>query len=125
MEFEKENEEEIRDFSDKKLDYLKKCAYEGKVVKGIRQTIKAIVAGKVQEVFLCKNNSLGDKYDSVIRNYAKAYMGKEPIIISDFLILRDIVMNKYISNCGDIQKNKTGNNKIKGPKCFCAAIVLN
>ena len=124
MENEKENNE-IRDFSDERLDYLKKCAYEGKVVKGIRQTIKAIIAGKVQYVFLCKNNSLGDKYDSVIKNYAKEYMGKEPIIISDFLILRDIVMNKYISNCGDIKKNITGKNKIKGPKCFCAAIVLS
>ena len=54
MENEKENNE-IRDFSDERLDYLKKCAYEGKVVKGIRQTIKAIIAGKVQYVFLCKN----------------------------------------------------------------------
>jgi hypothetical protein len=73
-------------------------------IKATISAIKAIIAGKVQYVFLCKNNSLGDKYDSVIKNYAKAYMGKEPIIISDFLILRDIVMNKYISNCGDIKK---------------------
>ena len=85
------------------------------------------MSGKAEEVYLCKNNNLGDKYNSVITNYAKAYMaGKEPIYISNFLILRDIVMNQYISNDLDIKGKRIGRDlKEKGPKCYCAAIVFN
>ena len=123
----KNKEEGINDFLDEKLDKLKKSVLQGRVVKGIKQTIKAIMSGKAEEVYLCKNNNLGDRYNSVITNYAQAYMaGKEPIIISNFLILRDIVMNQYISNTLDIKGKRIGRDfKEKGPKCYCAAIVFN
>lgn len=98
----------ISDLLDDRLDKLKAAANNGHIVKGIKETLKMLVEKKVEEVFLC-DNDISDKYSKTLKEYCSNYLGKEPIEIKDFLILRDIVMNKKF--------------KGKGPKCYCAAII--
>ena len=119
----------ISDFTEVKLNLLKEATLNKNIVKGLRETIREIKRGNVKEVFLCTNNDLGDKYNNTIKSFTKAYLNKDPIIISDFHILRDIVISTKKKEKGKNSELKFGENcsppKNKGPKCFCAAIVNN
>ena len=55
------NKTKIRSFDDARLKNLKLASYQGNVVKGIKEVVKLIKAGKVEDVFIA-DNDLGDKY---------------------------------------------------------------
>ena len=114
----------INDYFDHRLIKLKMASYKGDVVKGLREVIRLIKNGRAEEVFLALGDDLGDKYYEVINKFTKSYLGKDPILIEDYKILRDIVICKQPIELINLHENKF-NKRNKGPKCFCAAIVKN
>ena len=114
----------INDYFDINLNKLKLASYKGDVVKGLREVIRLIKNGRAEEVYLALGDDLGDKYYDVINKFTKSYLGKDPILIKDYKILRDIVICKQPIELINLHENKF-NKRNKGPKCFCAAIVKN
>ena len=114
----------INDYFDINLNKLKFASYKGDVVKGLREVIRLIKNGRAEEVYLALGDDLGDKYYDVINKFTKSYLGKDPILIKDYKILRDIVICKQPIELINLHENKF-NKRNKGPKCFCAAIVKN
>lgn len=122
-----ENKNKIEDFHDKRLDDLKLAAYKGNLVKGLRETLRAIKLRKAVNVYLA-DSDLSEKYSTVIMDFCKLYLLKYPIQIKDFTILRDIVMKRTPSdiiklNASKYGEDTSGKKKQKGPKCYCAAII--
>lgn len=117
------NKTKIRSFDDARLKNLKLASYQGNVVKGIKEVVKLIKAGKVEDVFIA-DNDLGDKYSSIIKEYLKAYLDQEPIEIADYTILRDIVMKRYSKETMEMNEARyEKEKKRRGPRCYCAAII--
>ena len=112
----------INNYLDKNLDKLKLASFKGDVVKGLREVIRLIKNGRAEEVYLALGDDLGNKYFDVVTKFTKSYLGKNPVIIKDFRILRDIVICKKPNELIELHQNKF-NVKNKGPKCYCAAIV--
>lgn len=122
-----ENKTKITDFHDKRLDDLKMATYEGNMVKGLRESLRAIKLRKAINVYLA-DSDLGEKYSTVLIDFCKLYLQKQPIQIKDFTILRDIVMKRVPSDIIELNAAKYGEDasskkKKKGPKCYCAAII--
>ena len=117
-----ENKPKIRTYDDPRLMNLKRAAYSNNVVKGLKETVRLIKAGRAEQVFVA-DNELGEKYTSIIKEYLKAYQDKEILEVEDFTILRDIVMKTKPSELVEINQTKyKKDTKKKGPKCYCAAI---
>ena len=70
-----ENKPKIRTYDDPRLMNLKRAAYSNNVVKGLKETVRLIKAGRAEQVFVA-DNELGEKYTSIIKEYLKAYQDK-------------------------------------------------
>lgn len=109
----------INNYNDPNLDILKIATNTKQVLKGYREVIKGIQKKNVNTIFIAKNETLGGKYrDSIIElaNQSGSSV-KKIFMVSDFVILRDIVINGSISTINELRQKKP-----KGPKCYVAAI---
>ena len=61
-----ENKPKIRTYDDPRLMNLKRAAYSNNVVKGLKETVRLIKAGRAEQVFVA-DNELGEKYTSIIK----------------------------------------------------------
>ncbi|MCQ2818913.1 MAG: ribosomal L7Ae/L30e/S12e/Gadd45 family protein [archaeon] len=109
----------IKDFDDEKLDQLKVAVISKTVVKGVREVIRAINRQEVLTVYIAieKGDSLNFDYVSCINDLIKDTEIKA-FYLTNYSILRDIVMDGGISEITELRGKK-----VKGPKCYCAAII--
>ena len=113
-------------FSEEKLDEymltLKYASVTNRVVKGLKETLRAIESGQARVVFsaFCENQD----YMNLIKIYCDLYK-TEIIFIENWMDLRDIVFNCKPSTEIEEKARKQGKiAKIK-PKCYCVAIIDN
>ena len=115
----------IEFFFDNKLSSLKLAAHEGKVVKGLKETIKHIQRKNIESIYIAECD-LKEYFKRIVKKYSEAYLDStiEPFIVSDYKILRDIVLKTKTSDITNINNTKYNlGNKDKGPKCYCTAII--
>lgn len=100
---------------------LKKASLAGVVVKGIKETLKAIEANKCQVVFVSRDCE-DDSYKKCIREFCDMY-SVSLIETDNKYQIRDAVMlgePSYIL----IEKAKASGKTLKiMPNCYCAAIL--
>lgn len=100
---------------------LKEAFLKGNVVKGLKETLKAIETNRAKIVYLAKDCEL-DNYKKLITDSCSVY-NISLIEVGDWTLLRDILMP------GDTSKEIIENAKRKGkiakinPKCYCAATL--
>ena len=100
---------------------LKQANLNGGVVKGFKETIKAIESGKAKLVFLAKDCE-NMEYYSIIREL-KTIFSFELQEIDTWVELRDILGLGIPSDILIDKKKKLGKEPKIRPKCHCAAII--
>lgn len=115
----KEDNKSVNTIYDEKLTELKIAVNEKKVIKGMKEVIRAMNRNKVKTLYVALNDTIGGDYSKTLIEIAKQKNINKIIKIDDYVILRDIVLNGSISSIDNLR------NKInKGPKCFCAAELI-
>jgi ribosomal protein L30E len=88
--------------------------HKEKIVKGLKETLKAIETGRAKVVFIASNAPL-ENYKTVIKEYCNIFCDNSVNYIfevDDWVKLRNVVF-EY-----------SGKNEIRSnPKCYCAAIL--
>jgi ribosomal protein L7Ae-like RNA K-turn-binding protein len=123
-----ENEQPIErtKFKDKyniNMQELKFAAFEGKIVKGLKEILKAIENNKTKKVYLasdCDNK----EYSSILEEFSAIYQF-ELVRVKNWVELRDIVFSGSVLPSRFIIENA----EMKGikakihPKCYAACIL--
>lgn len=110
-----------RDELSDNLYILKKAAIAGTIVKGIKETLKAIEANKCKKVFISKECD-DDFYRKCIKDFCDMY--SVPIIETETKYqIRDAVMLGEPSQSLIDKAKSTGKDPIIKPNCYCAAIL--
>jgi ribosomal protein L7Ae-like RNA K-turn-binding protein len=101
---------------------LKYANLIGGVVKGFRETVKAIESGKAKLVFLAKDCE-NIEYYNLIKDL-KTIVSFELQEIDTWIELRDILNLGIPSDILIEKKKKIGKEPKIRPKCHCAAIIF-
>ncbi len=99
---------------------LKYAAATGTVVKGLKETLRAIESGKAKIVYCAKNEN--EDYMNLIQKFSEIYK-IELVMVSDWLELRDNIFKTKPSNLIIEEARRQGKIPKITPKCFCAAII--
>ncbi len=105
----------------KNMNILRQASLCGSVVKGLKETIKAIESHKAKVVYLANECELED-YKKVIREFCGLFMTKL-IIVNDWRELRDILIKGIPSSILEENAIKKGKTLRLTPKCYSAAIL--
>jgi hypothetical protein len=98
-----------------KLDVLRYAIENNsKIVKGLKETLKAIETRKAKVVFLAEDTPL-DTYKTVIRQYCSIFYHSNLVLleVKEWMKLRNVAF-------GFRGKKE----ELQNPKCYCAAILL-
>jgi ribosomal protein L7Ae-like RNA K-turn-binding protein len=105
------------------LIQLKQASIAGVVVKGLKETLKAIESQKAKLVFIAVDNELED-YKKILTDFCSLY--KKPLIeVNEWKELRDLLMDEIPSKILINRAKKKGKIAKITPKCYCAAIIEN
>ena len=103
------------------LQVLKKAALAGIIVKGVKETLKAIEANRCKVVFITKDCE-DDSYKKCIRDYSEMY--SVPIIeVDSKYLIRDTVMLGIPSKIIINKARSNGKEPKVMPNCYVAAIL--
>ena len=103
------------------LQILKKAAIAGVIVKGVKETLKAIEANRCKVVFITKDCD-DDSYKKCIRDYSEMY--SVPIIeVDNKFLIRDTVMLGVPSDIIINKAKSNGKEPKVMPNCYVAAIL--
>lgn len=100
---------------------LKQAAIGGVVVKGLKETLKAIESDKAEVVFLAQDCELED-YKKLIIDYCNIH-SKTLVDVKAWTELRDILIDGIPSSMVLENARKKGKVAKISPKCYSAAIV--
>jgi ribosomal protein L7Ae-like RNA K-turn-binding protein len=99
---------------------LKYAASTGIVVKGLKETLRAIESGKAKIVYCAKNDN--ENYMSLIQKFSEIYK-TECLVVDNWLELRDTLFQTKPSFQIIEEARRQGKIPKINPKCYCAAII--